>query len=330
MPEPKTTVAIVGAGLGGLCCARGLQQAGLKVRIFDKGRGAGGRLSVRRADRSLAFDHGAQYFTVKDQAMSAQVQLWLSAGVIARWQARIGSIENGHWKPTESSTTRYVGVPGMSSIAKNLAGGLDLVTRCPVTSLSKCNGVWELRGAEGTDLGSYDILILNAPAPQSAALVERWPTFANRIGAVEMAPCWSVCLAFEERLDVAWDAAFVNDSPLSWVARNSSKPGRDPNPDCWVLHGNPDWSAAHLENSEEQVIDELSSSLREVIGMVPPSSLFSSAHRWRYALPTRTLEDRYVYDADLRLGACGDWCGGPRVEGAYLSGLALSAAIALS
>jgi hypothetical protein len=48
------------------------------------------------------------------------------------------------------------------------------------------------------------------------------------------------------------------------------------------------------------------------------------AHRWRYALPTQPLPDRCLFDGDSNMGACGDWCSGPRVEGAFLSGAALA------
>jgi predicted NAD/FAD-dependent oxidoreductase len=64
--------------------------------------------------------------------------------------------------------------------------------------------------------------------------------------------------------------------------------------------------------------------LREATGLhaITPSDIV--AHRWRYALPTEPLADRYLIDGDLSIGACGDWCAGPRVEGAFLSGAALA------
>ena len=47
---------------------------------------------------------------------------------------------------------------------------------------------------------------------------------------------------------------------------------------------------------------------------------YSIAHRWRYALPAEPLAERCLFDAELQVAACGDWCAGPRVEGAFLSG----------
>ena len=56
-------VAVIGAGISGLFAARTLADRGLNVKVFDKGRGLGGRMSTRRVDGKSCFDHGAQYFT---------------------------------------------------------------------------------------------------------------------------------------------------------------------------------------------------------------------------------------------------------------------------
>lgn len=63
-------LALIGAGIAGLSCATALQQAGLEVSLFDKSRGAGGRMSTRRGD-DWQCDHGAQYFPCRSGALAA-------------------------------------------------------------------------------------------------------------------------------------------------------------------------------------------------------------------------------------------------------------------
>ena len=66
-------IAIIGAGMAGVTCARTLRQAGHKVTIFEKSRGLGGRMATR-ASAFGSFDHGAQYFTVRDPRMALALQ----------------------------------------------------------------------------------------------------------------------------------------------------------------------------------------------------------------------------------------------------------------
>ena len=61
----KVEIAIVGAGIAGLSCARKLQQAGHEVIIVDKSRGLGGRLATRRLAGTHA-DHGVCYIKPKE------------------------------------------------------------------------------------------------------------------------------------------------------------------------------------------------------------------------------------------------------------------------
>lgn len=63
--SPRSTepgrVAVVGAGIAGITAARTLAQAGWQVTVFEKSRGAGGRMATRRTAFG-GFDHGAQFF----------------------------------------------------------------------------------------------------------------------------------------------------------------------------------------------------------------------------------------------------------------------------
>ena len=57
------TIAVIGAGLSGTTIASKLNEK-FNVKVFEKSRGVGGRMSTRR-ETPFMFDHGAQFFTVK-------------------------------------------------------------------------------------------------------------------------------------------------------------------------------------------------------------------------------------------------------------------------
>ena len=96
-------VAVIGAGLAGLICAERLIRQGWPVTVFDKGRGPGGRMATRRAD-DLRFDHGAQYFTARDQRFRDRVDAWVHDGVVALWNGRIVRLARaGRWRNHRAS-----------------------------------------------------------------------------------------------------------------------------------------------------------------------------------------------------------------------------------
>jgi predicted NAD/FAD-dependent oxidoreductase len=144
------------------------------------------------------------------------------------------------------------------------------------------------------------------------------------LAKVEMVPCWSVMLAFEDRWDVPFDGAFINCGTLGWMARDSSKPSRSRLIDTWVLHSTVAWASENLVITNEAAIMSLMQEAERVTRQKMAQPCVAKAHRWLYSRPTESLTDRALWDEVNRLGACGDWCGGPRVEGALKSGMALA------
>ena len=179
-------------------------------------------------------------------------------------------------------------------------------------------------GDSGDDLGSFDVVLVCVPSPQALHLLAPVaPGLAQVISTAEMYPTWATMLVLAERLAVAWDGAFLNDDEtLSWISRNASKPGRGPD-DTWVLHATREWTIGHLEDTPDSVSDAMITAFRDATGntAVP---VHAASHRWRYAQPDPVVAAPALYDAELGLGAGGDWCGGARVEGALLSGIALA------
>ncbi len=328
--ESILSVAVIGSGISGLACARTLHDQGYAVVVFEKSRSVGGRMATRRTVDGLKFDHGAQYFTVRDERFESHVKGWLEQGVVARWQGQTVSLCDGEATVSPNDTRRFVGTPGMNSICKALATGIDIRFQTRVAMIDRESGRWHLLDEHGNSLGSFDAVVTSAPSPQSATLLQQVPELQHQAASCEMQGCWAGMLAFSEPLGLPYDAAFLQHSPLAWIARNDSKPQRDAGSECWVLHASPTWTASCLDDDQTVVLGKLLEHFWLATRVKPRSPRYAAAHRWRYAIPPSPLPSPFLFDSALGIGACGDWCGGPRVEGAFLSGLAIADCISSS
>lgn len=302
--------AIIGAGLAGLACADELIASGHSVSLFDKARGPGGRMSTRRTDSAsgqVSFDHGAQYFTARDQSFQILIEKWSDAGAIARWPA--------------AGEDAWVGVPAMNAPVKLIAAQHDVTWSAHIEAVLKTEEGWRLKHREGSVVGPFDIVILAIPAEQAADLLA--PTgseFAAIAAKTVSAPCWTLMLAYDEPLN-SREIIIRDDSVIGWATRNSDKPGRT-GPESWVVQASPQWSIDHVENDRDKVARILEDRLAELLDIELPEPLVRSAHRWLYARSGRT-EFSALYSREMQLGVCGDWLLGPRVECAWLSGRSL-------
>lgn len=321
-------VAVIGGGISGLVCARRLAEAGREVTVFEKSRGVGGRMATRRTPIGASFDHGAQYFTARDERFQRQVQRWVESGVVAPWEGKVVAVTGNQIEEGRGSTVRYVGVPSMNAPCKDLARGLNVQLQTRVAPLSthsqRPGAPWLLANDEGLTLGEFDTVVISAPAGQTAELTAGIDAVNSKADAVAMSGCWAVMLATRQSLKIPYEAAFINESILSWIARNDSKPGRGGDYECWVLHGSPEWSESNIDLTVDDALATLLDEFYRITDQRPLDLEYATAHRWRFAIPPDPHADHFLLDADRRVAACGDWCNGPRVEGAYLSGLILA------
>jgi predicted NAD/FAD-dependent oxidoreductase len=302
-------VAVIGAGLAGLAAAWRLEAGGVPVTVFEKSRGLGGRASTRRGE-GRTFDLGAQYATARSAAFGGWLREAAAGGFAALWDGPFVDLEAGNATERREVKQRWVGTPWMSALAR---AETDLWLR------DTKNGEW----------GPYDAVLVATPAPQAVPLLAPSPDLAKRAEAARQLPCVATMLAFESSLEAGFSGAFVGASPLSWIACNSSKPGRpDDAGECWVLHGSPEWSEAHLDEDDEALLEATTSAFSEALGHEVPTPLHGSVHRWRFARTVALGAEVFLWDEERQLGACGDWLGGDRLEGAWTSGTALGDAVA--
>lgn len=325
--QPRSRAAVIGAGLSGLICARSLLDHGVDVFVFEKSRGVGGRMATRRTTEGPRFDHGAQYFTVRDERFERYVKSWTQDGIVAPWHGRICSLVDGQPQLKENTTPRFVGVPGMSSIGRHLAADLNIQFSTQVSPPEQTKNTWNICDVSGRHLGEFDYVISTAPAPQSAELLARAPILQQQAMLAKMHACWAVMVSFHDSLQLPFDGAFVQDSPLSWISRNDSKPGRADDYESWVLHASPDWSNRFIDQEPDTILRNLMEAFWRATGAKPRATSYAAGHRWRYAIPSQPLMSRCLFHSEQRIGACGDWCSGPRIEGAFLSGMAMAGRI---
>ena len=323
LKQAPESVAVIGAGMAGLTCATSLMLNIPQVRVFERGLHAGGRMSSYRA-RGYEFDAGTQYFTVHDELLRESLSGWLSEGVVQEWQGWVVELDRGNFM-CRDTIQRYVGTPTMAAIGRHLAELCEVSFGVQVSRLVREDGGIRLVDRLGDDLGRFDLVVLATPPAIAARLAAGVaPALAEAAAQVQMTKCWSVMLGFEQPLPLPYDAAYVFNSSLNWIARNSSKPRRAER-EAWVLHATPEWTEAHTDLTHEQVIQEMIKAFEKATGSpLPERPRLRVVRYWEQAAPIDGLDTAFLLDADAGLGMCGDWCVAPRLEGAFRSGWSMA------
>ena len=323
--QPLPTAAVIGAGLAGLVIARRLRKVA-EVTIYEKSRGPGGRIASRRSG-DFEFDHGAQFFTARSLAFREYLQPLIAGGIIADWHADFAELDrNGirTQRPWAESYQHFVGTPAMNRIGKFLAGGLDVVLETEIATIARHDESWIVSDDEDNELGRFDWVVLTAPAAQTGALAQDTPTLTELCGSRRMLGCFAMMLGFAEPLQLSWQAALVRNADISWIAVNSSKPGRKP-PFTLVVHSTNAWADEHIDDDTENVLDHMINQASAVTGANLDAAVHRQVHRWRYANIDKHPGPTFFLDDDARLAACGDWFVRGRVESAFTSANELAA-----
>jgi hypothetical protein len=299
-------VVVVGAGLAGLAAARELVAAGCTVTVVEKSRGLGGRMAARRIEGTVV-DHGLPVLEAPEGGALA--------GLVGRLavedRVRIERPELGpDGAPIGTGAPRWGWGPGMTRLPKAMAENLEVVTGARVAALRAGRDGIEVAQDQGNTLGVADRVIVSAPAPQAADLLEASPEGGERVAAlraVAYAPAVMILAGLRLEAEPEWSAVRPGDGPLMRVGIESAK-GRPPVDGVVpvVARMTAAASARLMDAADDLALDEALPALAAVLGEAAREPAWSQVKRWRYAVPTRRLDQEVMNPGGSRVILCGD------------------------
>ena len=333
-------VVVIGAGVAGVTCAQQLRLAGHSVALVEKSRGVGGRLAKRRlTDASAGLthaDHGVCYLKPKDATFAKLIQRLCDGSEMAVWTEQIHELgASGEVVPPQSRSARYASPQGINVLAKALSKDLVIHYQQRAVGLRSQAEGWEIETVQGLSLRAKAVVIA-VPTPQAIALVEPLADLDSETLAQLKRVHYSKSIAAiavygpdhqATAAQLPWQGINCYDHDnLAWVGLESSKQ-LNPQQPVVVVHSNMAFGEAQFEAEDRQAVGQsLLEMAAEATGeawLAQPEIL--QVHRWGYAFPQTPLSVPYVQaKTSLPLWFAGDWCGGDRVESAFLSGLALA------
>lgn len=323
----STETIIIGAGLSGLAAASVLVDAGRSVLVVDKGRGVGGRLATRRiGDATL--DHGAQFFTVRGETFRTRIDRAMTEGIVEVWC-------NGF--SGDDGFPRYFCPAGMTALAKWMAAdlrasGVTIATAERATAIEQTETGWSLPFESETVLSAPNV-ISTAPVPQTLDLIDAGnieldPGTRTALDSISYKPTMALLVTLDgpSALAAPGGVQRTEDDLFTFISDNHLK-GVSETP-ALTFHVNGQVSTDRWDDNPAIVIADLLHEAEPWIGDAPIVDV--QLKTWKYAGPYTPHPERYVAARTDpgHLIVAGDAFGGPKVEGAFNSGVAAGQAIA--
>lgn len=298
-------VLIVGAGLTGSICACLLRRElpnKVNIVVWDKARGAGGRMSTSRSPNnpSCSVDLGAQYISATQYYARIHSSFYEELIVQDILKPLNAPVEGMMLK--EEGMVNYVTPHGVSSIVKHYlkeSAGAEVFYNRHVTHIHRKGTGWEVCPKEGAP-ERFDVVVLTMPVPQILQLQGDVGSLMGenqrrKLEAVSYSSRYALGLFYkaDTRIDVPWAAKYVSNNPcIRFIAIDDKKrnlESKDSGPSV-VVHTSVPFGIQHLEEEKDAVQPIILEELEKLMPELPkPDSV--KCQKWRYSQVTRSVAD---------------------------------------
>ena len=312
-------VAVIGAGITGITLANLLQKK-FNLTVFEKSRGVGGRMATRRAE-PYQFNHGAQYFKIENKEFKDFLQPLILNKVIKPLEANQIEILNKEViKRTKIYNKQYFTAESkMNSVVKYLINNnFSIKLLCKIEKIIKENDKWFVIDSGQVSFGPYDWLIITIPPNQAKEILYNNFKFLDIIKKIKMRSCYSLMLGFDKFDEFDFDTALFLEEDVQWL---SIRKIILENKEYYNLLINSSYNFAeqNINSSKDKISNHLIKQVSDILKCKLNNYEHKALHFWKYAMSEKNNNLGSLFDEDLKIIVCGDWCMNGKVEGGFLS-----------
>lgn len=307
-------VAVIGAGLSGLAAALRLQQQGERVTVFEKSRGLGGRLATRRVG-DVVVNHGAPAVDAPPDT-----HLRLMVDELGPDGVEVAGYEGA--APPDAPLEAPIEFPaGVTRLAKAMAEGVEVERGVRIAFLRPGPRGVELGDEQGNGRGTFDAVIVSAPAPQAADLLETAPSIRERAAlmrGVGYSPAVVMIAGVAGCARTSGTVVVPDGGPLAAVAAG---PAAASGQTALCGRATAEVSARLLDGaSDDEIAEELRAATLRAVG-AEGEPLWAQVKRWRFCLPQGRVDFDQANRDHGGVVLCGDAVSGPGMSATVDSGL---------
>jgi len=295
----SSRVLLVGGGITSALTASMLAETipNLELAIWDKARGAGGRMSTSRSptNSKCTVDLGAQYISATPhyQCTHGEVYKELEKNdVLVPMDTNM--VKGMHApKQGEEGTKHYVAPNGVSHIVKYFfkKSGVDVQFGKRISEVTESGSKWLVKTECGAE-DLFDIVLMTVPVPQLLALnggikslINQNPEVLTNLQSVSYSTRFVLGMFFNKKVDlgVNWASNYISADPvIRFVSVDNVKRGLPADPTSVMVHSTVPFGIKNIKASPDEMKPTMLAAVQKMFPEWPEPEDLKSL-KWLYS-----------------------------------------------
>ncbi|MGM0520070.1 MAG: NAD(P)-binding protein [Campylobacterota bacterium] len=294
-------IAIVGAGFSGCYLYSLLKEKDpkLDVKIFEKSRGTGGRLSTKYIENKFC-DYGTPYFEATEPDFIYFCNKLVKKEILTK------------------TTNTYIPKSGINKMCSALIDKNDLIKQTKIVSCEKIDKKYLLKDDNQNCYKNFDYVFITIPATQVLQHhIELQEDIKRQLKTVSYTSVATLILYSNKNFTINRD--IQNSEFFKKVVNNSLKYNYN-NFYSYVFHVNENYSTSNNYKSKDELKEEILNYIKYFQNSDLDTNIDKISHLWKYAFVEKRLKNRGFYlTLDKTFGLCGDYFKHKNLQGSFLS-----------